>query len=209
MTQLEQPDTEIGVEGNSRLTAVAGTLLTVLLLIEGVTILNVRGLITLHTAVGLVLVGPLVLKSISTGYRFMRYYTGRSAYVMKGPPHVILRMIGPVVVASSLAVVGTGIALLAAHGRSDTWLTLHQGSFIVWIVVTSLHFLGHLREAAVGTARELRGASQDPARRGKAIRIGLVALSLLVGVGIAVAFTPSASSWHLHQEDRGANDSLR
>lgn len=192
---------EVGVEGNSRLTAVAGMLLTLLLLVEGVTILDVRGTITLHTAIGLVLIGPLALKCASTGYRFVRYYTGASAYVRRGAPHPVLRMIGPLVILSSLAVLGTGIALLVAHGRSDTWLTLHQGSFIVWIVVTGLHFLGHLREAAVGTAREMTAARTDPARRGKSTRLLIVAASLLVGVGLAAAFTPSASSWQLHHDD--------
>jgi hypothetical protein len=201
-------DAEAGVESNARLTVVAGTLLTLLLLIEGFTILDVRGMITLHTAIGLTLVGPIALKCASTGYRFLRYYTGRPAYVAKGAPHPVLRMIGPLVVLSSVAVVGTGIALLAVHGNSDAWLTLHQGSFIVWIAVMTLHFLGHLREAAIGTAREMRLAGADPARRGKAVRLALVGLSLIVGVGVAAAFTPAASSWQLHQdrEHGGSSD---
>src|SRR5690242_11662712 len=114
---------EAGVEANSRLTATTGTLLTLLLLVEGFTVLDVRGYITLHTAVGLVLIGPVVLKTMSTMYRFFRYYTGRAAYVEKGPPHIILRLIGPLVVLSTLAVLGTGVALLALHGNSDTWIT--------------------------------------------------------------------------------------
>ncbi len=205
--ERESVGTDAGAESNARLTVMAGALLTVLLLAEGVTILDVRGMITLHTAIGLTLVGPIALKCASTGYRFLRYYRGKPAYVAKGAPHPILRAIGPFVILSSVAVVGTGIALLVAHGRSDTWLTLHQGSFIVWIAVMTLHFLGHLREAAVGTARELRRASADPARRGKAVRLTLVAVSLLVGVGVAAAFTPSASSWQLHHDRENGRDS--
>lgn len=196
-------DADAGVESNTRLTVVAGTLLTLLLLVEGFTILDVRGMITLHTAVGLTLVGPIALKCASTGYRFLRYYTGKPAYVAKGAPHPALRMIGPLVIVSSVAVVGTGIALLAVHGKSDTWLTLHQGSFVVWIAVMTLHFLGHLREAAIGTAREMRRAGDDPARRGKAVRLALVGISLLVGVGVAAAFTPGASTWQLHHDREG------
>ncbi len=199
-SETRSTDGQAGVEANSRLTATTGTLLTLLLLVEGFTVLDVRGYITLHTAVGLVLIGPVVLKTMSTMYRFFRYYTGRAAYVEKGPPNVVLRLIGPLVVLSSLAVLGTGVALLALHGKSDTWLTLHQGSFVVWIAVMTLHFLGHLREAALGTAQELQRASGDPARRGKAVRWMVVAVSLVVGVGVAAAFTPSASSWHLHHD---------
>jgi hypothetical protein len=191
--------TDAGVAGNARLTALTGALLTPVLLVEGFTILDVRGYITLHTALGLILVGPIALKCASTMYRFLRYYTGKPTYVAKGPPHIVLRVLGPLVILSSVAVMGTGIALLAVHGRSDTWLTLHQGSFIAWVAVTSLHFLGHLREAAVGTAREMRQAIDDPARRGKAMRLAVVAASLVVGIGVAAAFTPSASTWQLHR----------
>jgi hypothetical protein len=193
-----------GVAANGRLTATTGTLLALLLLTEGWTLLDVRGYITLHTALGLTLIGPVVLKCLSTIYRFARYYSGAPAYVLKGPPHVILRVLGPLVVISTLAVVGTGIALLTDHGRSGTWLTLHQASFIVWIAVTGVHFLGHLQGAVVGTGRELRRAASDPAQRGKAVRWVAVAASLLAGVGLAAAFTPAASTWHLHQDHRGA-----
>lgn len=192
-----------GVEGNGRLTAATGTLLTLLLLVEAFTILNVRGYLTLHAAVGLVLLGPVALKCASTIYRFARYYTGRPAYVDRGPPHLFLRVIGPFVVLSTVAVLGTGIVLLADHGRSGTWIGLHKASFVVWVVLMGLHFLGHLRDAAVGTGRDLRRAAADPARRGKALRWTAVGVSLLVGVGLAVAFTPAASSWHVHHHDRG------
>jgi len=194
---------EAGVEGNSRLTAATGALLTLLLLVEGFTVLDVRGYITLHTAVALILLGPIVLKCASTMYRFARYYAGHAPYVRKGPPPLVLRLLGPIVILSTFALFGTGIALLVVHGNSDTWLTLHQGSFIVWLVVMSVHFLAHLKESVTGTAHELRRASQDPAQRGRAWRLMLVAGALLVGVGLAAAFTPAASSWHLHHHDQG------
>lgn len=65
----------------------------------------------------------------------------------------------------------------------------------------AIHFLGHLRDAAVDTARELRPALRDPARRGRSIRLFAVAASLVVGIGLAAAFTPSAPAWHLHRQD--------
>lgn len=58
-----------GAEGNARLTAATGTLLTLLLMVEGFTLLDVRGYITVHAAVGLILVGPVLLKCASTIYR--------------------------------------------------------------------------------------------------------------------------------------------
>ena len=187
-----------GVTGNGRLTESTGTLLTLLLLVEGFTILDVRGYLTLHTAVGLVLIGPVALKCATTLYRFARYYTHDAAYVRKGPPNIVLRVLGPLVVLSTLAVLATGLVLLADHGTNGTWISLHQASFIAWIAVTGLHFLGHLQGAVVGTARDLRRATADPARRGKAARWLAVGAALMLGIGLAAAFTPAASSWQVH-----------
>ena len=190
-------DPRPGVEGNTRLTASTGLVLTVLLLIEGFTILDVRGYLTLHTILGLALIGPVALKSASTIYRFGQYYRGRQAYLDRGPPPLLLRLIGPLVVASSVAVIGTGIALLGAHGRSDTWLTLHQASFIVWLVLTGVHFLAHIYQAVRASARDLRGGPTGLGVRGRYLRLLAVVTSLAVGLALAAVFTPNASYWQL------------
>ncbi len=199
-TGAQADDDAPGVEGNSRLTASTGIVLTVLLLIEGFTILDVRGYISLHTIIGLALIGPLALKSASTVYRFARYYTGHREYVNRGAPPLLLRLIGPLVVLSSIAVIGTGVALLVDHGASGTWLTLHQASFIVWVCLTGVHFLGHIYEAVVVSGRDFRARKSDPAARGRTVRLVAVAASLVVGFGLAAVFTPSASSWRLHHD---------
>jgi len=67
-----------GVEGNARLTGLNGVLL-VLLAVEGATILRIRQLISVHVYVGVLLVGPVLLKCASTVYRFIRYYAGARA----------------------------------------------------------------------------------------------------------------------------------
>ena len=46
----------------------------------------------------------------------VRYYGGSSAYRGKGPPALVLRVIAPVVVLSTLAVLGTGVGLIV-EGR--------------------------------------------------------------------------------------------
>jgi hypothetical protein len=199
-----------GVVANGRLTASTGIVLTVLLLVEGYTILDVRGYITLHTVLGLLLIGPIALKSATTVYRFARYYAGRAAYVRRGAPPPALRIIGPFVILSSLAVLGTGIALIPTHGNSDTWITLHQASFIVWICLTGVHFLAHILEAVRGTARDLRRAPNDAAGRGRSLRWLSVTASLAVGIALAGAFTPAASSWQLHDHgERHAPGQIR
>lgn len=185
-----------GVEGNSRLTAATGLLLIVLLAIEGATILSVRGLITWHIFIGIALIGPLLLKSGSTLYRFYRYYTGDEAYVRKGPPHILLRMLGPVVILSSLVVVGTGLGLLAVHpGRGGLLLLAHKASFIVWVAATTIHVLGHLVDALRDSWREIRPPDGDRAGRRRTVRVGALVISLALGLGVAAIVTPTATAW--------------
>jgi hypothetical protein len=196
-TTQQISQTDAGVEGNSRLTSATGVLLLVMLAVEGYTVLNVRGLITLHIFLGIMLVGPVLLKTGSTMYRFSRYYRGDAAYLRKGPPNVVLRVIGPLVILSSLAVLGTGIGLIAAR-RSGLLLTAHKASFIIWVALMTIHVLGHLREAAVVSWRELSQRS-----RGQRIRLAIVALSLVLGVAGAAALLPSASQWTHRGPDVG------
>jgi hypothetical protein len=181
--------TDDGVEGNARLTSSIGTVLLVLLAVEGYTILDVRGLITLHIFMGILLVGPVLLKIASTTYRFARYYVGAGEYTRKGPPHIVLRVLGPLVTISSLAVLGTGIGLIWDRSGA-TLLTAHQATFIVWVSVMTIHVLGHLRGALLETWRELRRRS-----RWRRIRLVLLVASVAAGVGIALLLFPSASSW--------------
>jgi hypothetical protein len=187
---------EAGVEGNSRLTSATGLVLIVMLAVEGYTILDVRGMITLHIFLGIMLVGPVLLKIAATLYRFVRYYGGSPAYVGKGPPHIVLRVLGPLVTLSSLAVLGTGLGLLAVTNRDSWLLTAHQASFIVWVSVMTIHVLGHVREAALTSWRELR--SRSPRRQW---RFAALAAALLIGVGGAAVLLPHATHWTHRSHD--------
>src|SRR6478735_8033495 len=93
-----------GTTGNRLLTSFNGLVLAVLLAAEGVTILWMGDLRTEHMFIGLVLIGPVVLKLASTGYRFARYYTHASPYVAQGPPVLPLRVLAPVLVITTLLV---------------------------------------------------------------------------------------------------------
>lgn len=187
---------DAGVEGNSRLTSVTGMVLLALLAVEGFTILSVRQMITLHIYLGVLLIGPVLLKCATTAYRFARYYTGAAPYVRKGPPHVILRVLGPLVVLSSIALLSTGIALIAAGpDRRQPWITLHQASFIIWFGVMAVHVLGHALAAGNDVLREYRAPGTSAVARRRTLRLAAVALSLMAGAGLATALMPSAHSW--------------
>ena len=182
-----------GVDGNARLTAATGAVLTVLLFVEGVTLLRIHQLISVHFFVGLLLVPPVLLKIGTTFYRFVRYYTRSETYVAKGPPNVILRVTGPLVVVSTLALFGTGIALIWAS-RGSAVVGWHKASFVIWFILMALHFLGHLPETAQLVWRDW--VARDGRRRGRRLRVAMVALTLVAGVGAGIASLPAASHWH-------------
>jgi len=149
---------------------------------------------------GLLLIGPVLLKMASTGYRFVRYYTHDTEYQRKGPPEIVLRLIAPLVVISTVGVFVTGIALLiVGPAHRGPWLLLHKVTFIVWIVFTSLHILGHL--PAVGRALGIggRGQAQRFAAGGGASGRWIALSGALVGgLVLAVVFIPTFASWTAH-----------
>src|SRR5437588_9987581 len=113
-----------GIEGNEILTSAAAVVLVVLLVAEGITIVHMRGLLSAHMFIGLVLIPPVMVKLGSTGYRMVSYYVGSRAYRVKGPPLLPLRLMAPLLVASTLAVLTSGVALLAAGRKSNALLTV-------------------------------------------------------------------------------------
>lgn len=184
---------EYGVEGNARMTGVLGAALLVALAVEGVTVLSVQDMLTLHVFVGLFVIPAVCLKLATTAYRFSRDYRGTAAYRRKGPPHPVLRVAAPVEVVATLALLGSGVVVLAVGPRhSDTWLTVHQASFVVWFAVTTIHVLGHVRETWKLTTAEIRANPPVP-RRGA--RIGLVAGSLVLGLTLGIASLGWTSAW--------------
>lgn len=184
-----------GTAGNEILTLATAGVLTVLLVAEGVTILNVGGLLTPHMFIGLMLIPPVLMKLASTGYRMVRYYAGTAAYREKGPPLLPLRVLAPVLVAATIGIFASGIALMALGHRSDLLLTLHKVSFFVWAAVFAVHFLSYLPRLL----RSLRSDWGTTRRRevpGSGIRAMLVVGSLGAGVALALAFLPWITGWH-------------
>jgi hypothetical protein len=198
-----------GPAGNARLTAWTGLVLLVLFAAELVTLLDVHGLISWHVALGVVLIPPALLKTASTGWRILRYYTGSRPYREAGPPPLFLRVLGPLVVAATLALLGTGIVLIALgeeRSRSSgllgvTWVDLHQAMFVVFAVVAVVHVLTRLVPALALTTRRVRTRVGLPEQvAGGRRRLGLVVGSLVVA-GLATALLlPLAADWH--GEDR-------
>jgi len=137
------------------------------------------------------LLPPVALKTGSVLYRFGRYYLGDPRYRLAGPPELLLRVLGPVVVVSTAAVLGTGIELwLFGFRFGDYWLALHKLSFLVWLMATTVHVLGHLEKTPKLVWRDVSGRSRVA---GRVTRQSLVVAALLLGLVLALALLPFPS----------------
>jgi hypothetical protein len=185
-----------GADGNERLTALTGAVLLAMLSAEGLTIMARRQLLAAHFFIGMLLIGPVLLKLGSTVYRFFRYYTGSAPYVRKGPPRPLLRLLGPVVIATSVGVIGSGVMLAVTGPRPSIWLLAHKGFFVLWFGAMMIHVFA----CAPKLPRLLRSgsAARDRTRAvlaGAGQRWLLLAGSLAVGLAIATATYHLAAPW--------------
>jgi hypothetical protein len=194
-----------GPAGNAQLTAWTGLLLLTLAVVELVTLIDVRGLLSWHVVVGVLLAAVAALKIASAGWRFLRYYGHHRPYRQAGPPPLLLRILGPFVVLGTVAVLTTGLWLIAVGpesgrrslatllGQRVDLLSLHQASFIVFAVAAGLHLLARFVPAVV-LATE-RGHRDDGRLRGRGPRIAVLVAALVAGALAAALILPAAAPW--------------
>ncbi len=182
-------DTTGGAEGNGQLTAMTGAALLVLLAAEGVTIAAIvlrHQLLTLHFFIGFLMIGPVLLKLGSTGYRFVRYYTGAAPYVRKGPPTLLLRVLGPVVILTSVGVLGSGVGL-AFYGARPLLMLAHKAFFVLWFGAMAIHVLWYAPRLPRLLTRRPGGGRVRVAQAGTGRRWLALAAALGLGLALAVA----------------------
>ena len=205
-----------GAEGNERLTAVTGAVLLILLAVECYTILRIGRLLTLHVFLGMLLLGPVTLKAGSVLYRFARYYTGSAPYRRKGPPALLLRLIGPIIMLLTACVFGSGIMLAVtgpSYGPPSGWLVVHRISFLAWLFFIAIHLLAHVPRLPRLLAAEARGVSLPQGETGghadagrqarramevlgaRGTRLALLIASVLAGLVIALLTVHLAGKW--------------
>jgi len=180
-------------QGNERLTAMTGAVLLVLFTAECLTSLSLGHLMTLHIFLGMLLLAPVGLKVGSTLWRFIRYYTGSAPYVRRGPPARLQRILGPVLVLTSLAVLASGV-MLAIVGPVNTWELAHQDSFYLWLIVVIIHVVAYapklpriLASRPQGRASHLLAASRT--------RWLLLGGSLVAGLIVALLTYHLSAKW--------------
>lgn len=204
-----------GPAGNAELTAWTGLVLLVLIAVELVTLLDVHGLLSWHVVVGVLLTAVAALKIASTGWRIVRYYTGNQPYRTAGPPPLLLRILGPLVIAGTLAVLISGLWLIAVGPTSSRqpmvtvlglqldWLTIHKASFLVFAVVVGVHTLARLVPAFnLGTGRSRREGGVGRLG-GWGPRLAIVTATLVAGALAAALILPAASGWQGERDFHG------
>ena len=185
----------LGTEANARLTSSTALVLLVLLAIEGVTILRVGSLLTLHVFVGMLLVPPILVKLASTFWRFAKYYTGSREYREKGPPPMVLRLLGPFVAVLTIILFGSGILLLIGpFAWRANLLTLHQASFVLWFACMTVHVLGHIQETAKLSTKDWAVRTRVRVAGSRWRRLAVTS-SLVCGVVLGFLTISSVGPW--------------
>jgi hypothetical protein len=196
-----------GPPGNERLTTSTGLVLLVLLALETLTTLALRTYLPAHIFLGLLLLPPVALKLASSGWRFLRYYTRNRAYRLEGAPRLLLRLLAPLLVASTLSLFGSGVALIVIGHGGGVALTVHALSFIAWGALMIVHVLAYLKRALrIGTSDWRRNAGLVVA--GARARRAALGAALLAGVIVALATYPTQQAWLSHRRDHQHRDGL-
>ena len=191
---LEHTDEETyrGVVGNEQLTALVSLVLLVLIIVELVTSAFLRLWLPAHTVVGVLLAGPLLVKMGGAGWRFLRYYTRAPAYVRRGPPPLALRVLGPVLLVTTLVMVGSGIGLVVV-GPLQPLLLTHVFSALVWLPLIAVHSLAHLQQVPRSIAADWSTKLGPRFPVGRGLRLAVSLGALLLGVIGAWLLFPAAT----------------
>ncbi|MGO4857326.1 hypothetical protein [Arthrobacter sp. 2MCAF14] len=192
-----------GVVGNERLTALIGAVVLVLSVAEVATVPTLGSLMVAHFFVGVLLAGPVVAKTASTGRRFVRYYTRDPAYRRKGPLRALLRVRGPLLVASTFTLIGSGIALAVTGPASEILIRVHIVSFLVWLATIAVHVVAYVRRVPGLLAqdwrsrpgRQKRENASAPETPGHQMRLAVNVVVLVPAAIAAVVLLPPAAPW--------------
>ena len=116
---------------------------------------------------------PVLLKLGSVGYRFARYYVGDRRYRAGGPPELVMRLLGPVLVVLNVTLFATGIVVL-------------------WVLAMTVRVAAYARRAPALALADSRDRVD-----GVFARRSLVVGSLLFGIALVVAMLPFSSPFTL------------
>jgi len=192
----KSPPSRLNPDGNERLTAAVGLVLVVLTVVELATLLlGLHQFLSLHVFIGFVLIPPVLLKLASTGWRFMRYYTRSEPYRSKGAPQLTMRLLAPLLVASTVVLFGSGVAMGILHGHSlAVARQLHGPASVIWLILLGVHVLAYLKRALISSTHDITAVSRASVR-GASVRSYVLAVAIVAGVVVGAATVPAQHAW--------------
>ena len=184
----------LGVRQNARLTALTGFVLLLLLVAEGVTVVGFDGMVGPHLVIGTALLAPVALKLGSTTRKIVHYYVHTPDYVRAGPPPLVRRLLAPVVIVTTVGLLGTGTALmLLGPANAGPLPFLHKAFFAVWCAAIALHVLLLARRSL----RAVNAEVTDPKvlLPGRSWRALTLTGTLVAGIGLAAWSAQHVAPW--------------
>jgi hypothetical protein len=151
-----------------------------------------------HLVIGTALLAPVALKLGTTGWKIVHYYGNSASYVRAGPPSLVRRLLAPIVIVTTVGLLGTGAALmLLGPADAGRLASFHRAFFAVWCAALALHVLIHVLHTARAVKAELAPTSAQvlPGRARRALVLtAILALSLGLAMWAAQHVAPWASA---------------
>ena len=114
----------------------------------------------------------------------------------RGRRHCCVRALGPIVVVTTVALLGTGIGVILIDRRPAWLLLAHKASFVVWFGAMTVHVVGHALETpALAIADFRRGAGERVP--GATTCFLLVVAAFVIGIGLGVVSRGWVQHWQI------------
>jgi hypothetical protein len=116
-----------------------------------------------------------------------------------------MRLLAPLLVAATVVLFGSGVAMGLLHGQAlQLARRLHGPASVIWLLLIGVHVLVYLRRAVRDYGRDLR-PSAGPTVPGARGRSYVLAAALGLGLLAGAAAVPAQHRWinlHRHHDHR-------
>jgi hypothetical protein len=125
---------------------------------------------------------------------------------LKGAPQIAMRMLAPLLVAATVVLFASGVAIGLLHGHAlSIARQLHGPASVVWMIVVGLHVLVYLRRALLRAKEDVTASTRASVRGAKA-RLYLLAGAIVAGIVVGVATLPAEHRWLHLPDNHGGRD---
>ena len=182
----------------SRGSALFGTALVILFLIEVLTVPIMSHAVAWHIAVGLIAVPLIVGKLTYSSMRFIGYYRGDERYLKAGVPWFPLRILAPFLVITTVLVIGSGVELDVAGPTSFSATFLAPAHFllsVVWFLLMAFHVAAYANRAARSTIKDMSYRLTKPRPTSSRSRVAIFIATCAIGIVLATQFQGPIRRW--------------